>query len=88
MSLPNITGLTTQQLIDLNAEVVSLIKSRQQAEAQQKRSQLSRGMRVFFKDNFGRTTYGTIEKVMRTRANVRAQDGRMWKCHLNLLTRY
>ena len=84
----NISNLTTQQLIDLNHEVVALIKSRQQAEAHTKRAQLSRGMRVTFKDNYGRLTYGTIEKVMRTRANVRAQDGRMWKCHLNLLTRY
>ena len=87
MSTKELSSLTLQQLIDLNHEVVALIKARQQAAAYTKRAQLSRGMRVFFKDGMGQTIYGSIEKVMRTRANVRTEDGRMWKCHLNLLTR-
>ena len=84
MSLPNITGLSTEQLIELNEEVIRLIKAADSAKA---RCSLSRGNRVYFKDNHGRLTYGTIEKVMRTRANVRTQDGRSFKCHLTLLTR-
>ena len=87
MSLPNISGLTTKQLIDLNEEVVRLIKARRAADSAKARCSLSRGTRVSFKDNLGRLTYGTIEKVMRTRANVRTQDGRSFKCHLTLLTR-
>ena len=87
MSLPNITGLSTKQLIDLNEEVVRLIKARRAADSAQARCSLQRGNRVTFKDNYGRLTYGTIEKVMRTRANVRTQDGRSFKCHLTLLTK-
>ena len=87
MSLPNITGLSTEQLIELNEEVIRLIKARRAADSAKARCSLSRGNRVYFKDNHGRLTYGTIEKVMRTRANVRTQDGRSFKCHLTLLTR-
>ena len=83
----NLGGYTTKQLIELNEEVVRLIKARRAADSAQARCSLSRGNRVSFKDNYGRLTYGTIEKVMRTRANVRTQDGRSFKCHLTLLTR-
>ena len=86
MSLPNISNLTTQQLIDLNHEVVALIKARRTADSQRARRALSVGDTVEFKDNYGITVSGRVEKVMRTRGIVNV-DGRRWKCHLNLLTR-
>lgn len=85
MLLPNISNLTTQQLIDLNHEVCALIKARRTADSQRARRTLSVGDTVEFKDNYGRTVTGQVEKVMRTRGIVNV-DGRRWKCHLNLLT--
>ena len=86
MSLPNISGLTTQQLIDLNNEVVRLIKARRTADSQRARRALSVGDTVEFNDNYGRTIQGKLKKVMRTRGIVNV-NGHLWKCHLNLLTR-
>ena len=83
--LPNISKLTTEQLVDLNHEVVALIKARRTADSRRARRTLSVGDTVEFKDNFGRTVTGEVEKVMRTRGLVNV-DGRRWKCHLNLLT--
>jgi len=85
MSLPNISSLTTQQLIDLNHEVIALIKARRTAESQRARRALSVGDTVRFQDNHGFTLTGNVEKVMRTRGIVNV-DVRRWKCHLNLLT--
>ncbi len=88
----NINSLTLEQLLELNLEVVSLIKRRRKIEAGSKRRALSLGDRVTFPDRGGFTITGTVTKIMRTRAIVEQRDtgphGRTtrWKCHLTSLT--
>ena len=77
-NITNLKELTTQQLIGLSYEIIRLIKER---------TSISRGDRVTLKDNLDRLSYGIIEKVELAHCNVRLQDGRLFKCHVNLLTR-
>jgi len=78
----NITSLTTDQLIQLNADVVALIKARRRQEATKKRHQLSLGD-VVNVDGHGT---GIIKKIMRTRAVVE-MNGVSYKVPMNMLSR-
>ena len=77
----NITSLTTDQLIQLNQDVVALIKARRRQEAGSMRRQLSLGDRVHV-DGHGT---GIIRKIMRTRAIVEI-NGRDWRVPMNMLS--
>ena len=81
----NITSLTTEELISLNADVVALIKARRRQEAGSMRRQLSLGDRVIVRDRHS-TSQGVITKIMRTRAIVEI-NGRSWKVPMNMITR-
>jgi len=78
----NITSLSTDQLLQLNADIVALIKARRRQEASKKRHQLSLGDRVIVE---GHGT-GVIKKIMRTRAEVE-MNGITYKVPMNMLSR-
>ena len=77
----NISSLSTEQLIQLNEDVVALIKARRRQEAGKMRRQLSLGDRVYV-DGHGT---GVIKKIMRTRAVVEL-NGMSYKVPMNMLS--
>lgn len=77
----NITSLTTEQLLQLNADVVALIKARRRQEAGSMRRQLSLGD-VVNVDGHGT---GIIKKIMRTRAEVE-MNGIVYKVPMSMLS--
>jgi len=80
----NLSSLTTEQLCQLNADVVALIKARRRQEAGSMRRQLSLGDVVIVNDRHSTST-GTIKKIMRTRAIVTI-NGRDWKVPMSMLS--
>ena len=80
----NLSSLTTEQLFQLNADVVALIKARRRQEAGSMRRQLSLGDVVIVNDRHSTST-GTIKKIMRTRAIVTI-NGRDWKVPMSMLS--
>lgn len=80
----NITSLTTDQLVQLNADVVALIKARRRQESAGMRHQLSLGDVVNVNDRHSTQT-GTIKKIMRTRAIVTI-NGRDWRVPMSMLS--
>ena len=77
----NITSLTTEQLLQLNADVVALIKARRRQEAGSMRRQLSLGD-VVNVDGHGT---GIVKKIMRTRAEVE-MNGIVYKVPMSMLS--
>ena len=77
----NLSSLTTEQLCQLNADVVALIKARRRQEASNKRRQLSLGDVV----NVEGHGTGIIKKIMRTRAEVQ-MNGIVYKVPMNMLS--
>ena len=77
----NITSLTTEQLVQLNQDVVALIKARRRQEAAGMRWQLSLGD-VVNVDGHGT---GIVKKIMRTRALVE-MNGVSYKVPMNMLS--
>ena len=80
----NLSSLTTEQLISLNADVVALIKARRRQEAGSMRRQLSLGDQVLVNDRHS-TQEGVIKKIMRTRAIVTI-NGRDWRVPMNMIS--
>ena len=80
----NITSLSLEELCQLNADVVALIKARRRQEAGSMRRQLSLGDVVNVNER-DRTSTGTIKKIMRTRAIVTI-NGRDWKVPMSMLS--
>ena len=81
----NITSLTTDQLIQLNQDVVALIKARRRQEAGSIRRQLSLGDVVNVNERSGLPSTGIVKKIMRTRAIVEI-DGRDWRVPMSMLS--
>ena len=81
----NLTSLTTDQLIQLNSDVVALIKSRRRQDASWMRRQLSLGDVVLVNERGGLPSTGIVKKIMRTRAIVTI-DGRDWKVPMSMLS--
>ena len=81
----NITSLTTDQLIQLNQDVVALIKARRRQEAGNIRRKLSLGDVVLVNERGGLPSTGIVKKIMRTRAIVEI-DGRDWKVPMSMLS--
>ena len=77
----NLSSLTTEELIQLNEDVVGLIKARRRQAASKKRRQLSLGD-VVNVDGHGT---GIVKKIMRTRALVE-MNGVSYKVPMNMLT--
>ena len=77
----NLGGYTTQELCDLNEQVVALIKTRRRQEATKKRHQLSLGD-VVNVEGHGK---GTVKKIMRTRALVE-MNGSTYKVPMSMLS--
>ena len=80
----NLTSLTTDQLVQLNHDVVALIKARRRQEAGSMRRQLSLGDVVNVNER-NRTSTGTIMKIMRTRALVDI-NGVTYKVPMSMLS--
>ena len=80
----NLSSLTTDQLVQLNHDVVALIKARRRQEAGSMRRQLSLGDVVNVNERT-RTSTGTIMKIMRTRALVEI-NGVTYKVPLSMLS--
>ena len=80
----NLSSLTTDQLIKLNEDVVSLIKARRRKEAAGMRWELSLGDTVNVNERH-RTSTGIIKKIMRTRALVEI-NGVTYKVPMNMLS--
>lgn len=80
----NITSLTTEQLVQLNQDVVTLIKARRRQEAGSMRRELSLGDRVDVNERH-RTSTGIIRKIMRTRALVEI-NGMNYKVPMSMLS--
>ena len=81
----NITSLTTDQLVQLNHDVVALIKARRRQEAGSMRRQLSLGDVVNVNERSGLPSTGIVKKIMRTRAIVEI-DGRDWRVPMSMLS--
>ena len=80
----NLGGYSTQELHDLNEQVVALIKLRRRKEAGSMRRQLSLGDVVNVNERT-RTSTGTIIKIMRTRALVEI-NGVNYKVPMSMLS--
>ena len=82
----NIKNLSIEELLELNSEVVRLIKvKRAQASRQAKRG-LFAGSKVSFTDNDGNTLTGKVVKTMRKYAQV--DTGRVvWRVPMHALTK-
>ena len=80
----NLGSYTTQELCDLNEQVVALIKLRRSKDASSMRRQLSLGDEVIVNDRHS-TQEGVIKKIMRTRAIVTI-NGRDWRVPMNMLS--
>mgnify|MGYP005662174335 CR=1 FL=1 len=81
----NLTSLTTDQLVQLNHDVVALIKARRRQEAGSMRRQLSLGDVVNVNERSGLPSTGIVKKIMRTRAIVEI-DGRDWRVPMSMLS--
>ena len=79
-----ISSLTTDQLIQLNSDVVALIKARRRQEAGSMRRQLSLGDVVNVNDGACNPTC-IVKKIMRTRALVEI-NGVTYKVPMNMLS--
>jgi len=77
----NITSLTTEQLVQLNHDVVALIKARRRQEAGSMRRQLSIGDVV----NVEGHGTGIVKKIMRTRAMVE-MNGITYRVQMSMLS--
>ena len=92
-SVHNITnrlsGLSTDELLFLNNEVVKQIKTQRTLAAQKMRRQLFVGSTVSFEDNDGNRVTGTIKKVMRKFVQVQLTEGDrcVWRVPLSQLTK-
>ena len=80
----NLSSLTTEELCQLNSDVVALIKARRRQEASGMRRQLSLGDVVNVNERT-RTSTGIIRKIMRTRALVEI-NGVTYKVPMNMLS--
>jgi len=80
----NISSLSLEELISLNADVVALIKSRRKTEAKAMGMCLSVGDRVWVNERKRRSA-GLIKKVMRTRAVVEI-NGMRYKVPMSMLS--
>jgi len=81
-----ITGLTIEQLLELNSFVCGRIKHEQNVKARLLKRQLFIGNLVSFEDNDGKEVTGSITKVMRKFAQV--QVGRTtWRVPISRLTK-
>ena len=80
----NITSLTTEELIQLNQDVVALIKARRRQEAGDIRRKLSLGDVVNVHERHCTST-GIIKKIMRTRALVEI-NGMTYKVPMSMLS--
>ena len=81
----NISSLSTDDLIQLNHDIVALIKARRKREAGSMRRQLSLGDVVLVNERGGLPSTGIVKKIMRTRAIVTI-DGRDWKVPMSMLS--
>ena len=81
-----ITGLSIEQLMELNSFVVGRIKHERNVKARLLKRQLFIGNLVAFEDNDGKEVTGSITKVMRKFAQV--QVGRVtWRVPISHLTK-
>ena len=81
-----ITGLSIEQLMELNSFVVGRIKQERNVKARLLKRQLFIGNLVAFEDNDGKEVTGSITKVMRKFAQV--QVGRVtWRVPISHLTK-
>ncbi len=81
-----ITGLSIEELLELNSFVVGRIKHEQNVKARLLKRQLFIGNLVSFEDNDGKEVTGSITKVMRKFAQV--QVGRVtWRVPISHLTK-
>ena len=82
----NLSSLTTDQLLDLNKDVVALIKERRRQKSANKRAYLSLGDTVRFNtDRNGGTLTGTVTKIMRTRCHVEV-GSTTYRCYIASVT--
>ena len=84
-NLLNIGKLTTEELIQLNHDVVALIKIRRSNDSALMRRELSLGDTVRFTGRRNRTIIGTVEKIMRTRCIVKCLDGTRWRVQMSTI---
>ena len=80
----NITSLSLEELISLNADVVALIKSRRKTEAKAMGMCLQVGDRVWVNER-NKRSQGIVRKIMRTRAIVLI-DGMRYKVPMSMLS--
>ena len=81
-----ITGLSIEQLMELNSFVVGRIKHERNVKARLLKRQLFIGNLVAFEDNDGKEVTGSITKVMRKFAQV--QVGPVtWRVPISHLTK-
>ena len=78
--------MNTTELREVNTYVVALIKGQRKADAAMMRATLSVGDRVSWDGKRGYTE-GTVVKVNRTRADVRADGSGVWIVPMNMLTK-
>jgi len=82
----NTSNMTVDELIELNNELVRIIKHRRKMESKDVRALLSVGDKVFFHHaRSNKKIEGTIKKVMRTMALVEESMGATWKVPMSMI---
>ena len=91
MSLPNISNLTEQELLELNNRVIARVKELRRQASRRNKQRLHTGQEVSFRNSrYGILETGTIVKVKRTRAIVEVPNrfgagSTRWDIALNML---
>lgn len=82
----NTSNMAIDELIQLNNELVHIIKHRRKMECKDMRVGLSIGDKVFFRHaKSNNKIEGTIKKIMRTMALVEERMGATWKVPMSII---
>ena len=82
----NIKNLSIEELLELNSEVVSLIKTKRSHASKNAKRGLFSGTKVSFDDGRGGRHSGTVIKTMRKFAKIRVGSD-VWRVPMHALTK-
>ncbi len=81
----DLTGLTVEQLIELNRDVVARAKLLRQKESYKALAKFNVGDRIYFETLEGRTVKGTIVRLNKKSATIECEHHQRWNVSPHLL---
>jgi len=83
----NLSGLSIEELIALNHEIMARIESLHQAQSYKSMAKLRVGDRVAFTPSTGQTIQGRILRLNKKTVSICTDDNQHWKVSPTLLTK-